>query len=246
MQTAAPALSVVAALPEELRPLQRRLQKPRIQRLAAGKLTAGRLGPCEVLLMATGDGERRAGRGLAAVLSTFDVGAVIVIGIAGALSPDLEVGRLVVATRVLNDAGPVDSPDPGWLIRARRQAEITAGTVFSSSQIAIDPVAKHRLWLQAEQRPAVVVDLESATYGRAAAAHGVPWMVIRAVSDAADEALPLDFNRYRRQDGSVDRARVLRHGLLHPSILPELMQLKERVHDCAARLADFVERMLSP
>ena len=90
-----------------------------------------------------------------------------------------------------------------------------------------------------------VVDLESASYARVAAARRVPYSVLRAVSDSANEALPLDFNRFRRSDGSSDRWAVARHAVLHPSIVPELMQLRERLRYCARRLAQLIVEMLA-
>ena len=90
----------------------------------------------------------------------------------------------------------------------------------------------------------MVVDLESASYAEESARHKIPYAVLRAVSDGYDEALPLDFNRFRRQDGSSDRWRILRHTVLHPSIVPELLQLRERLRYCAGRLAECVEAML--
>jgi hypothetical protein len=117
--------------------------------------------------------------------------------------------------------------------------------VLSQAEIAIDPVAKKRLWEEVAEPSGLVVDLESASYARCAAERGVPYLVARIVSDGPNEALPLDFNRFRRVDGSIDRGRISRHLLFHPSLLPELMQLRERVQDCAAQLADFVEGVLA-
>jgi len=86
----------------------------------------------------------------------------------------------------------------------------------------------------------VAVDLETAAYARVAAGRGVPYAVVRAISDGADEELPLDFERYRRPDGTLDRARVLRHALGHPATLAPLWRLKRRMDLCSQRLADQV------
>ena len=138
----------------------------------------------------------------------------------------------------------VPPPDAGLLGRARRLPAVITGAVFSHSEVAVDPVAKERLWKSSGRQQNQVVDLETASYARVAAAKGVPYVVLRAVSDSADEALPLDFNRFRRPDGSSDRLRVGRHAVMHPSIIPELLQLRERLRHCAGRLAELVEEML--
>jgi len=198
-----------------------------------------------MVTLATGDGGERARRGLTELLSTIDLKAVIAMGIAGGLSADLKVGDVVAASRVTDGAGEVFQPDADLLSQVMEIEDVTAGSIHSHSEIAIDPVAKHRLWQQAGAGAAQVVDLESASYARAAAAQEVPYLALRAVSDSFDEALPLDFNRFRKPDGSSDRVRVSRYVLLHPSIVPELMQLRERLRHCANRLASLIEEILS-
>jgi adenosylhomocysteine nucleosidase len=178
------------------------------------------------------------------LLEEIQARAVVVVGIAGGLSPDLAVGMVVVADRLSDAAGEVPAPDSSLIARAAALAGARRGTIHSHTEIAIDPVAKSRLWSRVGRVMPAAVDLESASYARAAAARGVPYLVLRAISDGYDEALPLDFNRYRKPDGSSDRARVLRYTLRHPSIVPELMQLRERMRHCAGRLAALVEKVV--
>jgi len=238
-------IGVVAALPEEIRPLQQRLQRTRRIRLGKGKGLQGVLGTRGIVTMATGDGSERARHGLMDLLTYVELEAVFAIGIAGGLSADLEVGDVVVASQVMNGTGEVPSPDRHWLAKALAIEGVTNGSVYSHSEIAIDPVGKQRLWQLTGSKAAQVVDLESASYARAAAAQQVPFLAMRAVSDSSEEALPLDFNRFRKSDGSSDRVGVSWHAMRHPSIVPELMQLRERLRHCANRMASFVEEILS-
>lgn len=238
-------MAIVAAFAEEIRPLRHRLQQTKARSLGRRKVVTGRLSDSEVVLMVTGEGALRAREALAELLERTEIDALIAIGVAGGLSPKLAAGSLVLATSVRNGAGEVPLPDPAMLARARRLEEVREGAVLSQEEIVIDPVAKNRLWRESAGPSALVVDLESASYARAAAERSIPYLVARAVSDGHDETLPLDFNRFRRVDGSIDRGRLSRHVLLHPSLVPELLQLRERVQDCAERLADFVERFLA-
>jgi adenosylhomocysteine nucleosidase len=243
--TATGLIGVVAALPEEMAPLQRSLDRTRKLRLGRSRVVEGRLGEQRLVTMASGDGATRASRGLESLITDFDLEAIFAIGIAGGLSTDLEVGDVVVAGRVTNGEGVVPAPDDLWRARATGLEGVVEGSVHSHEEIAIDPVAKGRLWEQTGRTGSQVVDLESASYARVAAAQQVPFLVLRAVSDSATEALPLDFNRFRRSDGSSDRWAVARHAILHPSIVPELVQLRERLSYCARRLALLIAEMLS-
>jgi adenosylhomocysteine nucleosidase len=88
------------------------------------------------------------------------------------------------------------------------------------------------------------VDLESAAYARVAASFGVGYLVLRAISDTADEGLPFDLNLCRDDEGRLDRGKVARQALLHPTSMPELWRLRGRVARSAVRLADLVETLL--
>jgi adenosylhomocysteine nucleosidase len=237
-------VGIVAALPEEIRPLQRRLQNTDQIVLRSGKALAGNLRDVPMVTLATGDGSERARSGLTELLTTIDLEVVFAIGIAGGLSADLQVGDVVVGQRVTNGTGEVPPPDSRLVAKAANLQDVRAGSIHSHSEIAIDPVAKHRLWERTGSQLAQVVDLETASYARVAAAHEVPYVALRAVSDSSEEALPLDFNRFRKPDGSSDRGGVIRYALRHPSILPELMQLRERLRHCANHLARLVEEIL--
>jgi hypothetical protein len=89
-----------------------------------------------------------------------------------------------------------------------------------------------------------VVDLESALYAGAAAAVGVPWLILRAVSDAAHEAVPALLNACLDADGALARTRVLRALAREPRALPALLRLRRRVQGCAVHLGAAVERIL--
>jgi adenosylhomocysteine nucleosidase len=218
---------VVAALPEEIAPVKRRLTGSERIRLPHGHAVQGRLHDRPAIVAATGDGANLAKLGMEQLLAVRRLDAVIVVGIAGGLSDDLEVGSVVAAKRVFEGAGELPAPDRELLEMAAQLEFVQQGMVYSHSE------------------KASVVDLESASYVRVAATRGIPYLVLRAVSDSHDEALPLDFNRFRKPDGSSDRAKVLRYSLRHPSILPELMQLRERLRHCAERLATVIEELLT-
>ena len=87
--------------------------------------------------------------------------------------------------------------------------------------------------------------MESAAWARAAAAHGVAYVVIRAVSDDAFEELPAYLSRCMDKDGGIRRSAVALSALARPSTIPTLLQMRRRVRDCADRLAAFVEHFLA-
>jgi nucleoside phosphorylase len=235
-------------------------------------VTFGRLAGEDVALMATGDGPAAAAAGLQALLAAVRPRRVLALGVAGGLTPGLAEGTLVAARQVVaGDGAPVPrEPDAAWLAAALAAGAV-AGAVVSADRILADPAARQAVLGQALPMPATtalpalpagsampartvpaampgtiaVVDLESVAYARIAAARSLPYLVVRAVLDPADERLPLDFEACRDGSGRVSNARVLARALARPRSLGKLWRLRTRVRDAAARLAALAERLVA-
>jgi nucleoside phosphorylase len=245
-------IAVVAAMPEELAPLRGRLTdrvsedgpRPAAQ-ARAGRLSIERgwLNGRRVLLAATGDGAANARAGLSELLAGGPVDGLIVIGVAGALSAGLPSGALVVGSRVIDEGGRSFAADLDQVAAVARATGGRPGVVVSAGRIADSTSEKQRLaglTGAGVGAGAAVVDLESATYLAAAVAAGVPWLVLRSVSDTADEALPELLNQSRDGGGGVRRGQVLLGLLRQPQALPFLLTLRGRVARGAEALAAAV------
>jgi adenosylhomocysteine nucleosidase len=112
---------------------------------------------------------------------------VVSFGLCGALDPALKVGDLVLGDAVADAEGSYEA-DAAWT--ARIASLIPAARVgrFAWSERPVSSVAD-KADLR-ERTDAIAVDLESLPVARLARWFGVPFVVIRAVSDAADRALP--------------------------------------------------------
>jgi adenosylhomocysteine nucleosidase len=236
-------IAIVAAMPEELAPLRARLVGSTRTQQGAVVVERGRLGGREVALAATGDGARNARAGVAELLAACGAEALVVLGVSGALSPDLATADLIVASRVTDEDGRAREADADRVAAATRATGGRRAVVMSARRIADSAGEKRRL---AEQAGAglAVVDLESAAYVAAAEARAIPWVVLRAVSDRADENLPALLNRSLDSGGAVNRGRVLRGLFADPGALPQLLALRKRVGQCAEVLARAAEAAL--
>jgi adenosylhomocysteine nucleosidase len=237
--------AIVSPLPAELAAVRAATSVTAAERAEAAEineaggglgLVCGRLGGAPVVLASTGDGAPAAARGLAALLDAVPVSRLLVLGVAGGLSPELAPGDLVAARRVVEDGGEVALPDPGWLAAALAGGAV-AGSAVTTRRILVTAEEKRAAWLALGDSGPAVVDLESAAYARLAAARGIPCLVVRAVIDAADETLPLDFNRARRAEGGVEEARVVRMALCKPQVWGALADLRRRLRRGARALA---------
>ncbi len=194
-----------------------------------------------VAIATTGDGALRAGRGAATAIDRTHPRFVVGTGIAGALSPDLERGDVVVARTIVDENGTRTACDPALLATAIA-AGAKPGTLVVSRGIA-SSAAKRNLAAGIEGPAAV--DLESAAWQRAAAERSLPFVAIRCILDVADEALPPFLERCTRADGSISRARVVLHAMLHPLEIRRLIELQRRTAAAAATLARCLESFVA-
>ncbi len=243
-RVASARVAVLAAQVEEIAPLLARLGA----RYSGADATARQWGSDldGVALAVSGMGRRRARAAARALLDRSGARYLVVCGVAGALTADLEVGALVVAGSVFSEDGARLDTD-----RRCARAAIDAGARLGAA-ITVDRMiatVSERATLRAaagEPDPArpLVVDMESYDAVAEAAARGVAAMVIRAVSDDAAEELPSFLDRCRRADGDLDRRRAVLGALTHPASIPKLLELRRRVRLGAESIADLLERVI--
>lgn len=236
--------AVVTALGEELAPLLARCRREGRLAVGRGRFYRLRLGTRPIVAGWTGDGARAAAEGLEALLARVPVGALLFAGVAGGLSGDLAAGELVIAHQVRDSEGAAPPPDPGWVERAVGAVPATAGVMLSARRIASTVEQKSELRRRLGGGEPATVDLETAAWARTAAAGGVPYLALRAVSDTADETLPLDFERWRDHRGRVRRFGVALQALRDPRLIGPLAGLRRRLRLCAEGLAAAVEALL--
>jgi adenosylhomocysteine nucleosidase len=211
------AVVVLSAMPRELRPLVRAL---RLRPASLEELPAW--GDDEVLAVAVGVGPARAGAGAAKVLEAAGAQRVVITGVAGALDTSLEVGDLIRPSVVVDARSGVvrtpSTPDPGGGILA------TVERVHLSGRGPLPgrwPAGDGDILLPAG---AMAVDMETAAIAAACEAKGVPWDVVRAVSDVAG-TLTQEAASLLRPDGRADVYKAARLALRDPRALCRLVRL---------------------
>jgi adenosylhomocysteine nucleosidase len=196
-----------------------------------------------VVLAATGDGPKRAASGAARLLERHRPSAVIGAGLAGALSPGLAVGDIVASRRVRFEVGDAATPDARLLERALA-AGAKAGTLITVDRPLVSAAARAALAATAGGSDFLVADMESAAWAKEAANRGIPYLMVRIVSDAAAEPLPAFLAEAVGPDGSIRRAEVARRALLQPSSWSTLLRMRRRLYECSDTLGAFLARML--
>jgi adenosylhomocysteine nucleosidase len=232
---------LLAALPQEVRPFLRHCHARRWRGLSwpAWEFTRG-----GGLLALTGMGELSAREAASRLLTQFSPQILISVGFGGVLSAELHPGDLLLgdsfgrydpATGVL---APVnEAPAPPRPLAELLPALTTAGLTASAGSFITTPRIIHKgregLPLAGLRRP--VLDMESAALAELAGAKGLPFLGLRAITDAAGEEIP-DFLA-SAEGQSVGVLDALGWLAADPRRLKDLIHLWRRSRLAAARLA---------
>jgi adenosylhomocysteine nucleosidase len=147
---------------------------------------------------------------------------------------------VVVASAVLSETGTM-APANGLLPPS---PGARFGSLLSLDRVLVSTGEKHQV-RGIHPEPPLAVEMETAAVARVADQFGVPWAAVRAVSDTADEALPVDFNRLRAADGDLPVSRVALYAATHPGCIPGLIRLGRNTNTAAEALARFLHRWVS-
>jgi adenosylhomocysteine nucleosidase len=160
---------------------------------------------------------------------------LVSFGIAGALSPDLRPGDVVLSTEVVDE-------DRRWLSSDSLQPRIAElleqigaieGPVLGAQMVLATQQDKRRAW---QETGAIAVDLESVVVARASAALGIPFIVLRAIADPAARGLPPAALVPLRPDGKPAVGQVLASVMRRPQQLPTLLGVAREARQALAAL----------
>ncbi|MGH9735520.1 MAG: hypothetical protein ACRD8A_13130 [Candidatus Acidiferrales bacterium] len=201
----------------------------------------------DVQVVVTGVGARIAGLRARDVLKSNgdSVEFVISSGSAGAARRPYAIGQVLAARAVkLHASGAGNATTIECSSALVSFAESCGATIvdrFYTSERAIST----REEKQHIGEFADAIEMESFGILTEAAESGVPAVAIRAVSDLADENLPLDMNEVFSDEGKVSIPRVLGQVARHPGALSGLIKLGQQSKTAAEALARFLDRYVA-
>ena len=208
-------------------------------RVAAGnrdQTFTARVGSADVRVVLTGAGRFAAERVIPQALEVRpDV--CIASGLSGGLKQDYRPGDILVARAA------ADARGARWVLG---DPELVTHADASGARVVEKFLVSERVVSRVEEKEALAsfgdaVDMESIYVLSAAAHRGIRAVAIRAISDAADSNLPLDFDRVFDKRGAVSMTKVIGQVLRRPHRIAGLMRLAHESQRAAAALADFLD-----
>lgn len=231
-------VAFVCAMPMEVKPLVRKL---RLTKAAIGGEPAyrGSLGNRRVVAIVTGMGTKLASAGVGRLLDAMTVDRVVVVGITGAVDNETPIGTLVLPEVVVDGAtGTEHRPDP---LGAGDGPPLGRphGKMWTSDALTTDLAVVARL----RSEGVVSLDMETAAIAAVCEERGVPWSVVRVISDrATDGSIDSEVFGMSHQDGTPDPKAVVRFFLRHPGRIPGMVRLARGAMMAARNAAEMAIR----
>ena len=216
---------------EDLLPLLKDKDTVRIDDL---ELTKGTLKGVELFVGIVGIGGVHAARRTKLALDHIPFNNVVLAGFAGALSPSLEMGQIIVAQGVSD----------GELINFLKVIpNFGIAKIHTATQVVATAAEKAAL---AERTGCHAVDMELASVYAVVKECNVDFLCIRVISDLARQDVPAKMLRhgYNPATGLTDASRMAKYLITHPWDLLKLKEFLAPLPGVRKKLTNFLVEVL--
>ncbi|WP_127588426.1 5'-methylthioadenosine/adenosylhomocysteine nucleosidase [Paenibacillus koleovorans] len=209
-------IGLIGAMAEEIQLIEERLEGLRATEKAGIRFMEGRLNGKDVVLCKSGVGKVNAAVCTQLLIDTFDVDAIVFTGVAGALAPELSIGDIVISTDCQqHDVDVTALGFPRGTIPFAEQSVFPAhpalvDLAYEASRVGFEGLAVKGRVLSGDQFIAsretvrqlheelqgACTEMEGAAVAQVCAMNGVPYVVIRSMSDKADGSAHVNFAEF--------------------------------------------------
>lgn len=212
-------IGIIGAMELEVEALKSHMDVKQVVEKASMKFYEGVLNGKEAVIVQCGIGKVNAGICVQVLADVFGVDAVINTGVAGSLKAEINIGDIVVSTDACEHdmdvtalgykQGIIPQMQESFFKADRRLVEeaiavcrevnpdiaVYEGRVLSGDQFISGEEIKDRLIALFDGS---CTEMEGAAIAHAAFLNGLPYVVIRAISDKADGSAHMDYPEFER------------------------------------------------
>lgn len=212
-------LGIIGAMPQEVEQLKNEMENPEITRVAGMEFYKGRICGKEAVVVKSGIGKVNAAVCVQILADRFGVDGIVNTGIAGSLRAEINIGDMVLSTdAVQHDVEAVAfgypvgqipqmdvfsfEADENMRAAAKRCCErvnpeigVYEGRVVTGDQFISDKEKKS--WL-VQTFDGSCTEMEGGAIAQAAYLNHIPFLIVRAISDKADDSASMDYPEFER------------------------------------------------
>ena len=213
-------IGIIGAMEEEVEALKKDIQVIKKVQRASMEFLYGVINQKEVVVVKSGIGKVNAGICTQILVDEFNVNYIINTGIAGSLKNEINIGDIVVSTDLIQH--DVDARGFGYKLgeiprmntvefkadeelinlavemnkKVNPDINTFSGRVLSGDQFISDNKTRKML---IEQFGGYCAEMEGAAMAQVATLNNIPFVIIRAISDKADDSAPVAYETFEEQ-----------------------------------------------
>ena len=211
-------LGIIGAMEIEVAILKSKLENTRVTKVGPMEFFEGKLAGCDVVIVMCGVGKVHAAMCTQVLCSRFGVNAIVNTGVAGSLDAELDICDVLVSTAAIQhdmdvthlgyDVGKVPGldvqafPADEKLMRyafeaseAIRPGHTKLGRVATGDQFVNSKALKARI---IETTGAKCTEMEGGAIAQVAYVNQVSFVILRAISDKADDSADMDYPTFEK------------------------------------------------
>ena len=213
-------IGIIGAMEEEVAALKSEMADAKVTEFASMTFYKGTLCGKDAVVVRSGIGKVNAAVCTQILADEFGVDGVINTGIAGSLNAEINIGDIVISTDVVHhDMDAVNfGYDPGQIPqmdvfsfeadkamadlaeevceKVNPEIKVFRGRIVSGDQFVADKAVKNRI---TEQFHGFCTEMEGAAIAQAAYLNESPFVILRAISDKADDSASEDYPSFEKK-----------------------------------------------
>lgn len=213
-------IGIIGAMEEEVAALKEKMEHTEVLGKASMEFYKGTLQGKEVVVVRSGIGKVNAGLCTQILIDVFGVTHVINTGIAGSLDARIDIGDIVISTEAVQH--DMDATEFGYPLgqiprmetfafpadermgqiakeaceKVNPEVQVFTGRVVTGDQFIAGREVKDRIKANFD---GLCTEMEGGAIAQAAWLNQVPFVIIRAISDKADDSAQMDYPTFERQ-----------------------------------------------
>lgn len=222
-------VGIIGAMELEVEELQGKMEITRKEKKASMEFMEGTLNGTDVVIVKSGIGKVNAALCTQILCDVFEVTHIINTGVAGSLKNEINIGDIVVSTDALHHdmdvrvfgyplgevpqmgclAFPADEKLVNLAVECCKEVNpdisVYSGRIVSGDQFISDKQVKEHI---ISNFGGFCVEMEGASIAHAAYLNHVPFVIIRAISDKADDSAEMDYPTFEKAAAAHSAALV--------------------------------------